>query len=264
MTQHFDNEGLDIAGFGKLAKAIPPKVYDRTAAALVTTFQQLVAPLTASTAGLGRYLSQKFDNMVAAEKAIATYTVEKAVRRAKARAELAGRHLVPPSHPKSFVRAIEEASKETDPLLHEMWVNLLASQVIGDSMSHPHFVETLPHFSPAEARLLASLLPRSEIGENDGGYLLFSYDGFTHWMRTNGGPPNPWTISCVLLCEFHFADVLAPKGDDEKGTTILYRTSTGAAFLDAVTSPPSELKSKTAPSNFSSSGRAKARRSTRR
>src|SRR5438309_1698905 len=114
MTQHSESEGLDIAGFGKLAKAIPPKVYERTATALITTFQQIVAPLTASTAGLGRYISQKFDNMVAAEKAIATYTIEKAVRRAKARAESEGKHLIAPSHPKSFVKTIEEASKETD------------------------------------------------------------------------------------------------------------------------------------------------------
>jgi len=117
---------------------------------------------------------------------------------------------------------------------------LLASQLIADSTSHPHFVETLPHFSPAEAKLLVSLLPRTEIGENRGGYILFSYNGFTHWMRKNGGPLNPWTMSCVLLCEFHFADVIAPRGSDEKGATILFRTSTGAAFLHAVTSPLSD------------------------
>jgi hypothetical protein len=176
--------------------------------------------------------------MVAAEKAIATYTVEKAIRRAKARAELAGKRLVTPTHPKSFVKTIEEASKETDPLMHEMRTNLLASQLISESTSHPHFVETLPHFSPAEAKLLVSLLPQAEIGENGGGYLVFSYDAFTHWMRKSGGPLNPWTISCVLLCEFHFADVLGPKGDDKRaGVTILYRTRTGGAFLGAVTSP---------------------------
>jgi hypothetical protein len=45
-------------------------------------------------------------------------------------------------------------------------------------------------------------------------------------------------MSCILLCEFHFADILSPKGDDKQpGTAILFRTSTGTAFLDSVTSP---------------------------
>jgi len=238
MAENSDTDGLDVAGFGKIAKAIPPKVYERSATALISTFQQLVAPLTESTAGLGRYIEQKFDNMVAAEKAIATYTVEKAIHRAKARAKLTGKEITPPAHPKSFIKTIEEASKETDPLMHEMWTNLLATQLVADSKSHPHFVEILPHFSPAEAKLLISLLPRSEIGETSGGYLFFSYDSFKHWVRTNEGPLNPWTMSCVLLCEFHFADIISPKIDDKKGITILYRTATGVAFLDAVTSPP--------------------------
>lgn len=201
MADKSDTDGLDVAGFGKIAKAIPPKVYERSAAALVTTFQQLVAPLTESTGGFGRYIWQKFDNMVDAEKAIATYTVEKAIARARVKAAEAGKSLVPPAHPKSFVKSIEEASKETDPLMHEMWTNLLASQLVDDK-SHPHFVEILPHFSPAEAKLLVSLLPRSEVGENDGGYLSFSYDSFTHWIPKNGGALNEWTISCCCCANF--------------------------------------------------------------
>ena len=96
-----EDSGLDIAGFGKIAKAIPPKVFERSASALITTFEQLVAPITESTSGLGRYLRQKFDNMVEVERAIA---------RAKARAAEIGKPLAPPVHPKSFVKCIEEAS----------------------------------------------------------------------------------------------------------------------------------------------------------
>lgn len=231
-----DGGGLDIAGFGKIAKAIPPKVYERSASMLITTFEQLVAPITETTSGLGRYLRQKFDNMVDVEKAIATYTVEQAIARAKIRAAAIGKPLASPAHPKSFVRCIEEASKETDPLMHEMWTNLLTSQLI-ENKSHPHFVEILPHFSPAEAKLLVSLLPRSGVGENGGEYIYFNFDTFTHWMPKSDGPLIPWTMSCVLLCEFHFADLLGPKGEASENTTILYRTETGTAFLSAVTAP---------------------------
>lgn len=234
MPKDSENEGIDIAGFGKVAKAIPAKVYERSAATLLTVFEQLTAPLTETTSGLGRYLRQKFDNMVEAEKAIATYTVEKAVARAQSKVNKTGHSLHGPRHPKSFVKAIEEASKETDPLLHEMWANLLVSQLTDDKC-HPHFIEILPHFSPAEARLLTSLIPESELGETKGGYFMYRYDNFAYWVRKSGDEAKPWTFSCELLCEFHFADVLAPKGDYPKETTILYRTVLGTEFLRAVT-----------------------------
>lgn len=239
MTDPADNEGLDIAGFGKIAKAIPPKVYERSATTLLTAFQQITAPITETTSGLGRYLKQKFDNMVEAEKAIATYTVEKAISRAKEKAQLAGRALQPPASSKSFVKAIEEASKETDPLLHEMWANLIASQLTNETC-HPHFVEVLSHFSSAEARLLISLIPLTEVGENDGGYFSANDDAFEYWMSKAGGEVNPWSISCVLLQEFRFADLVAPKSSKPERTAILFRTGLGTAFLSAVSTSSKE------------------------
>jgi hypothetical protein len=236
MPESLETHGLDVAGFGKIANAIPKEVYEQSATTVLTTFERLTAPITETTAGLGRYLRQKFDNMVAIEKAIATYSLEKAVRRAKANAQRSGQTLHPPSHPKSFVKALEEASKETDPLLHEMWANLLASQMT-NVHSHPHFVELLPHFSPAEAKLLISLLPKSAVGENEGGYLLFTSDSFTHWISKNDGEPQPWTLSCELLLEFRFADLLGPKPSRSR-VAILYRTASGDAFLSAVSPPP--------------------------
>ena len=238
MNENKDNNSLDITGFGKIAKAIPEQVYNRSAKTLLRTFEKLTAPITETTSGFGRYLRQKFDNMVEAEKAIATYTVEKAIIKAESKAKKTGRLVRPPLHPKSFVKAVEESSKETDPLLHEMWANLLASQLI-DDQSHPHFVEILPHFSPTEAHILVSLFPISEVGKNKGGYIFFTYDSFNYWIRKNGDSDlNKWTLSCGLLCEFHFADILAPEKDKyekEKHVTILYRTVSGQAFLDAVT-----------------------------
>lgn len=229
MSQEKESDGLDIAGFGKIASAIPAKVYEQSATVLLTTFRELIAPFTEITSGFGRYLAQKFDNMVEAEKAIATYTVEKALARARTEAERKGRAVRPPAHPKSFVKAIEEASKETDPLLHEMWANLLASQ-LADDTCHPHFVEILPHFSSAEAKLLISLLPKSQVGAHDGGYLFIEADCLTHWVRKTGDELHPWTLSCDLLYEFRFADLLAPKGSPRL-VTILYRTASGTAFF---------------------------------
>lgn len=232
-----NNEGLDLVGLGKVAKAIPPEVYTQSTTALIDTFHKLVAPITETTSGFGRYIRQKFDNMVEVEKALATYSVQNAVAKANSKASKTGKPLITPIHPKSFIRSVEEASKETDPFLHEMWENLLADQLTNEKF-HPHFVEVLPHFSPAEAKLLISLLPRREIGENGGVYIQFSDDSFSHWVRQAGDQQlNEWNYSCILLYEFRFVDVVGPKKGTypkEDRVTILYRTEAGDLFLSAV------------------------------
>lgn len=224
--------GLDLAGFGKIADAIPKAVYEQSAATLLTTFEKLTAPITESTSGIGRYLRQKVDNMVEVEKAIATYTLDKAVRRAKKRSESLQINLKSPIHQKSFIKAIEEASKETDSVLHEMWANLLASQM-SDGDSHPHFVETLTHFGPAEARLLVSLHPKSDIGEHDD-YISVHPEPPLPWIRMNtDNAVKGWNMSCDLLYEFRFIHLAAAKGDG-RNLSIIYRTFVGSAFLATV------------------------------
>jgi hypothetical protein len=228
------NEGFDLTGIGKIAKAIPKEVYLRTTKTLLTTFENLVAPITETSSGFGRYIRQKFDNMVEVEKAIATYTLEKVIARAKAKVALSGARLKP-VHSKSFVRALEEASKETDPLLHEMWTNLLTTQIV-DGKSHPHFVETLTHFSPAEAKILISLNLESNVGDNNGPYFYANPDSFKFWVKMAGDPKRQsWSDSCSLLCGFGFAYVLSlPEGNEERDVVILCRTTLGEAFLKTV------------------------------
>lgn len=233
-----NNKGRDLVGLGEVAKAIPPEVYIQSTQALVRIFSDLVAPITESTSGFGRYIRQKFDNMVEVEKSLATYTLKNAIQKAEKRAQQSDSKLISPTHPKSFVKAIEEASKETDPLLHEMWENLISDQLI-DPHAHPHFVEILPHFSPSEARLLSSLFPKVEISDKTSEYLAFNDDDFKNWVRNIGEPKEEWSYSCILLCEFRFANVIAPnKGIyPENDVTVLYRTAAGNMFISAVSSP---------------------------
>jgi len=228
---------MDLVGLGKVAEAIPDEVYIQTSEAVTGTFKKLVAPITETTAGFGRLIQQKFDNMVDVEKSLATYSVQRALTKAEAKARKRGVPIIAPVHPKSFVKAIEEASKETDPLLHEMWSSLLADQLINENF-HPNFVGMLANFSPAEARLLMSLLSKGEIRGDDGGYISFTDDAFKHWVRQpREDDLNEWDYSCILLHEFRLANILAPKiGDysEEDSVTILYRTEAGNTFLSAV------------------------------
>ena len=232
-----NNEGLDLVGIGKVAKAIPSEVYTQSTTYVIETFNKITAPITETTSGFGRYIKQKFDTMVEAEKALATYTVQNAINKAEEKANKSGKALITPVHPKSFIKSLEEASKETDPTLHEMWENLLADQLTNKNF-HPHFVEILPHFSPMEAKLLLSLNPKDKIGDNGGSYLSYSDDSFKNWVRDAGDKQlNEWNYSCILLLEFKFADILAPKQEQyskEDSVTILHRTNAGETFLAAV------------------------------
>lgn len=226
---------LDLLGLGKLAKAISPEAYNRSIGSLVSTFEALVSPITATTEGFSRYIRQRFDNMVEAEKALAVYSLEDACMRAQKR--LGRVEVVPPSHPKTFVKSLEEASKETDPLLHEMWVNLLASQLT-HAGCHPHFAQILPHFGPKEARLLISLNLREQVGKHSGGYLAYSFD-FEHlWKRhSDDTEVNRWDYSCTFLCTQGFADVVSGETDNLTGESkfsVLHRTRAGADFLKTV------------------------------
>ena len=237
MNTQNDKEGLDLIGIGKLAKAIPDDVYTQTTEVATTTFTKLIAPITESTSGLGRYIKQKFDNMVEVEQALAAYSVQNAITKAEVKANNNGTNIINPTHPKSFIRAIEESSKETDPTLHTMWENLIADQLVNINF-HPHFVEILPHFSPIEANILVSLLNKEDTGIIDNSYLGGGHDWIRHWVRKEGETTlNKWTYSCVLLTEFQFADILPPKNETyNKGdkVTILYRTKAGNAFLETV------------------------------
>ena len=234
-------DGFDLAGLGKLAKAIPAEVYNRTTKSVLTSFEKLIAPITETTSGFGRYIRQKFDGMVEVEKAIATYTLEEACAKAKAKAAELQVCTILPAHPKMFVKALEEGSKETDPLLHQMWASLLASQML-DGFCHPHFVEILPHFSPSEAKLLVSLRDKNTVGANGGQFMSLDIDMFGHWiMHADDAEPKLWTLSCTLLYEFGFADLLAPDTPVElidslsySRAPILYRTRSGEEFIKAV------------------------------
>ncbi|MCD8401407.1 Abi-alpha family protein [Tenacibaculum finnmarkense] len=233
MGNETENKGrsLDLIGLGETAKAIPKEVYTATTNAIISKFSDIVSPITETTSGIGRYIRQKFDNMVEAEKVIAAVTLENAINKAKNQSDL-----IKPKHLKSFINSFEEASKESDPLLHEMWENLIASQLI-ESEFHPHFAKILSHFSPAEANLLLNLNEYKDLGE-DFSYYLGNPISFKNYVIKNHDQKlNNWTYSCELLVEFGFAAVAAPNREiykDEDHVTILHRTSLGNKFLKTV------------------------------
>jgi hypothetical protein len=226
------DSSFDIIGLGKTAKAIPSEVYVETTRGLIETFNKIVAPITETTSGIGRYIRQKFDNMVDVEKAIGAYTIQKAIEKAKKQGEIN-----PPFHLKSFITSFEEASKETDSVLHEMWENILASQIT-KSKFHPRYVGILSSLSADEANLLLKLNTIDNLGENWSKYLGSPRDGFYHYILKNHDTDlHKWSYSCNVLLELGLAEVGAPNHgiyEKQDSVTILYLTNSGQRFLEVV------------------------------
>lgn len=204
----------------KIAKKIPDEVYVRAAATTFVTFEKLVAPITETTDGLGRYIKQKFDNMVEVEKSLALHALECAVDRSTMAENI--------DHPKSFVKALEEVSQETDPLLSEMWINLLSCQLSNNAVN-PGYVSTLSSLGRNEAILLDSITSRREYSKE---HQYGGQDLVDEWVMYPNSKPQAWNASCALLCQLRLADVI--NTPENKSLRMLVRSRAGDMFLNAV------------------------------
>ena len=146
------NQIEDVAGIGKLAKAIPQEAWNKLIATASNTFSALIAPITKTTAGLGRLIQVKFDSMVDVQKVYAA----DAVNRAKEKVERSRR--APQGTPKAkvLVPAIEGASLETDDTLRDVWANLIAHEMLSAGV-HPEFPGILARLSPKDALTLSEI-----------------------------------------------------------------------------------------------------------
>ena len=151
-----DDKSLDLTGMGKLAKAIPASSWNRLVKTACDTFSSLLSPITAATTGLGRLIQAKFDGMVDAQKVLAADSV----RRAKEKVENTGRR--PKGNPKSIIliKAIENASNETEDNLRDIWANLIANEIL-DNKVHPEFPRTLERLSSNDAVTLTEIAEES-------------------------------------------------------------------------------------------------------
>lgn len=147
-----NDKSLDVTGAGKIAKAIPAKAWTRLVETACSTFEQCLAPLTATTSGIGRLIQAKFDHMVEAEKILAVDVLARATERANVAAPAAS----PAIKANIVVSVLQHSGSETDVNLRELWANLLAQEIVGGDV-HPEVVRILSRLTAQEAQVLAEL-----------------------------------------------------------------------------------------------------------
>lgn len=147
-----ENKSLDIAGIGEAAKAIPPDAWKQAVDTACTTFREVLAPITATTSGIGRLIQAKFDRLVDAEKILAAQTMKNAAEKvAKSNKKPSGK-----AKARVVVAAIEASASDTDAIIHQLWSNLLAQELL-DGTVHPEFTTLLSKLNSHDAQLLANI-----------------------------------------------------------------------------------------------------------
>lgn len=145
-------DGLDLAGIGKLARCIPAKSWERLTETACKTFESVIAPITATTGGIGRLIAAKFDRLLEAEKVFAA----EAIRNATAKANKSGKAPSGRAKANVIIEVLNATATESDEILRDLWENLLAQEIL-DGQVHPEFPAILRRLSAQDAQMLSEI-----------------------------------------------------------------------------------------------------------
>ena len=227
---------LDIVGAGKLAEAIPAESWNQVVNTACDTFKSLLAPLTSVTSGTGRLISARFDRLVDGEKLLATQMLESASKKASdstSKSDKAPRTSM-------IIKVIEASSTETDETLQELWSNLLANELVDNSI-HPEFIQILSRLSSTDAYRLIELAERSDPPKKV--TLSFKIFGFEINLRDIVEEPTDFTnihLSNLGLIERPTVEVIENGIIKYRSEVYWSLTIVGKAFISAVTNPAIE------------------------
>lgn len=201
---------------------IPPSAWDKLVTTACDTFTQCVAPITATTAGLGRLIEEWFDAQSESRKMLASEVMASATHKASRDSKKKGR-----PNARQIVAALEVASCETDDQLRHLWSNLLAQELSGGEV-HPTFVHILGQLTAVDAARLA----------------FFAAQGNRTPQTMKASLLERALISSGFLSVTEFADFsdehLASLRLIERVHGLWNLTATGRAFIDAVSDPSDE------------------------
>ena len=229
-----EDKSIDIVGVGKLAEAIPDESWNQIVDTACNTFEKLLAPITSVTGGVGRLINAKFERLVDAEKLLATQLLERASNKASNRvSESSGT-----PRASIIIKVIESSSTETDETLQELWSNLLANELVNNSI-HPEFIQILSRLSSTDAYRLVELAERSKPPQKVA--LSFKVFGFEINLKDTLEEPTDFTnahLSRLGLVERPLIKTQDNKGNITCKQAVYWNlTLIGEEFVSAVTNP---------------------------
>ncbi len=204
---------LDEAISGMLSSA-PPEAWVAAVTTAGGIVKDILAPLTSTTAGLGRLIQTKFDGFIEVQRVLAADTL----RRTNEKILAAGTTMKEGFNPAVVIPCLDESSKQVEQEMRDLWANLLARELTGGGI-HPEFPRVLARLTSDDANELVKISKSSR-------------RWFLKSITRNRGKPAPrlFRRADPSLSE----EVLRAAGlveRDEAGTKL---TGLGRAFLNAV------------------------------
>ncbi|WP_265594234.1 hypothetical protein [Haloferula sp. BvORR071] len=114
--------------------------------------KDFLAPLTSTTSGLGRVISEKFTSKVELEKVLCADTL----RRTQERLLASGKALQGSFDPSVVIPALDECGRQRDEEIREMWAAILAEELTEGGI-HPELVRALSRLTKFEVEKLREI-----------------------------------------------------------------------------------------------------------
>ena len=105
----------------EVAKSIPDEAWLILVRSATETVRQLLAPLTATSEGIGKIISSKFDRLTEGEKLLAADTMNAASNIIHKKGNVVGNNY----KPQVLISILENSALETDLELRDAWAMLL-------------------------------------------------------------------------------------------------------------------------------------------
>jgi len=139
----------------ELIESVPESVWINLVTTATDTFKSIIKPITSVTSGVGRLIEAKFDRLIEGEKILIAENLRKADDKARLRIDS------PHPNPSTIIRIIEASKDEIDINLREMWSNLIANEMVDNSV-HPKYIIILSQSSVEDALFLLKTAEKSE------------------------------------------------------------------------------------------------------
>ena len=162
----------------KIVELLPSEGINRIAETLCDTFEKIVSPLTATTAGAGVFIQSKFEALNAHQQGLAAKCLYEA--KEKVGAKTPNKRTV--VKPQVVYEALDNTEQMTDESMRSLWSNLLAREFLEGGV-HPEIAKLLAKMTSQDALLLlhiANKEPRNRyilVSENQGGVVQYFCTG---------------------------------------------------------------------------------------
>jgi len=131
-------------------KEIPKEVWGAT----VEVINKLIYPITATTAGVGKLIEQKFSTLNSVQKIIAEQTLREAIEKISKSKNTDFTNVV--VKPKVIYTVLENTDSQSDDFIRSLWANVTARELSEGSV-HPEIVRLFSKLTAPDLIVLSEL-----------------------------------------------------------------------------------------------------------